>query len=57
MAWFWFVALLFAINYARNEGADLQTVCEVTGSHDIEVAKPVTDRERLDNICIQHEPD
>jgi hypothetical protein len=36
---------------------DLQRVCELIGPHDVTVANPITPRQEIDNICINHPPD
>ena len=54
-AWFLLVAFVAAEYGNWRLGEKLDRVCELTGRHDFAVTNPRTDREELDNICVERE--
>jgi hypothetical protein len=41
----------------HEESKDLQRLCDLTGAHDTWVSHPITPREKIDDICLDHDPD
>jgi hypothetical protein len=56
VAWILFGLLALAQCRSYLTGRDLQTVCELTGPHNVSFENPVTERQQLDTICVRHEP-
>jgi hypothetical protein len=52
VAWFLFVLLVIAEYGNYQRGKELTRVCELSGPHDVFIEHPRTDRQELDNICI-----
>ena len=56
-AWFLFILLVVAEYGNYRHGRELTRVCELTGPHDVASRAPKNDREELDTICINRQPD
>lgn len=57
LAWLLFALFLIAEHANYQKGKLLDQVCELTGEHDAAYGNPATDREKLDTICVDRQPD
>jgi hypothetical protein len=52
------VGLLLIVEHANYQrGTALTRACELTGPHEGKLARPVTEKDELDAICVDNQPD
>ena len=54
--WIWFVLFLVVAASNYSFGRDLERVCDLTGPHVLSLQGPLTARQKVDDICIEHAP-
>jgi hypothetical protein len=52
LAWILLCALALAEYGNYQNGKRVDALCDLTGPHDFEVARPFTAREQINNICL-----
>ena len=57
VAWIFLALFVFAEYWNFQKGEDIDKLCELTGPHNATVGDLLTDRDRLDAICVAHEDD
>ena len=57
VAWILFALFVFAEYWNFQKGEDIDKLCGLTAPHNATVGDPLTDRDRLDAICVAHEDD
>ena len=57
VGWVFLALFVLAEYWNFQKGEDIDKLCELTGPHNATVGDPLTDRDRLDAICVAHEDD
>ncbi|PAY03368.1 hypothetical protein CK489_39625 [Bradyrhizobium sp. UFLA03-84] len=54
LTWCLFALFLFVEYSNYQKGVTITRLCELTGNHEAGWAHPVTDKQELDTICVDH---